>query len=250
MDRGRTHDVGRPKLETIPDGQSEEKGRSCEFCRIVANESAVGDTNPYVKWDVSVPIETEAFSVFPDAAPLAPRHSLIVPKSHVLSFGRLTESRRGILTNLLSAIITEVSRPADHQPYVFEHGSTEADETAGCGITHAHLHFLYLPTDLINDSEGIPHFDTYPSLTAVLEEFGSDDYYLFGRHGGPIHAMRVRENAELKCSMYLRKWLAKQLGRPDLADYRRYQTGGRDDMLKEFYRTHERLSATQPFTGL
>lgn len=237
MNGGRSHGIERIEEEDV----------SCEFCRIVHHESAVGNTNPYVTGDVSAPIETEAFTVFPDAAPLAPCHALVVPQSHVLSFARLSEVGRGAVTDLLAGLTAEVSGPPDHQPYVFEHGSTEADETAGCGITHAHLHFLYLPPDLIDD--GPEHFNTYPNLTTALEEFGNDDYYLFGRYDGGIYAIRVEENAELKCSMYLRKWLARQLGRPDLADYRRYQTGERDDMLEEFYRTHERLSDADPITG-
>jgi diadenosine tetraphosphate (Ap4A) HIT family hydrolase len=217
----------------------------CSFCGIVHGSGEIGATNPELDREFDIPFQTQDFVVFPDAAPIAPRHSLIVPRSHVLSFARLGAGRQYATQMLVNYLTMQLSAPEDHVPYVFEHGSKEADETVGCGITHAHLHVLYIPAGCLNDVDHIEEFTEYSDVRAAWDALGQEDYYLFGRVGGTVRATVVQEAAELKCSMFLRKCFASQMGRPDLADYRRYQTDGPDDMLGEVARTHDGLAALE-----
>jgi diadenosine tetraphosphate (Ap4A) HIT family hydrolase len=223
-----------------------EDAAACEFCRIASGDGEIGSTNPFIERDFDVVFETDGFVVFPDAAPLAPRHALVVPRGHVLSFARLAADRRREARDLVEHLARQMPAPSGYVPCVFEHGSTEADEVVGCGITHAHLHFLFLPSETFDGRDDVPHFDAYPDLQSAFRSLGRRDYYLLGRPWRRIHATVVEEAAELKCSMFLRKWLAERLDRPDLASYRRYQTGGPDDMLEEVHRTHHLLADAPP----
>jgi diadenosine tetraphosphate (Ap4A) HIT family hydrolase len=221
------------------------EAEECSFCGIVHGSGEIGATNPELERQFDIPFQTSDFVVFPDAAPVAPRHSLIVPQKHVLSFARLNFDRQQATRRLVDYLTTHLSGPEDHVPYIFEHGSKEADETVGCGITHAHLHILYIPVGCLNDADHVNEFTEYSDVRAAWSALGEEDYYLFGRVGGTVRATVIREAAELKCSMFLRKWFASQMGRPDLADYRRYQTNGPDDMLGEVARTYDRLAALE-----
>lgn len=219
---------------------------SCEFCDITYCDSQIGSTNPLLEQEFTITFETDEFVVFPDAAPLGPRHALLVPREHVLSFARLPQQRRQRAREVIDYLFEHFPSPDDHAPYLFEHGSREADESAGCGITHAHLHILFLPDGILDGQHDVTHFDIYADLPAAFEELGQDDYYLFGRYQHPVRATAVEEATELKCSMFLRKWVAGQLGRPELADYRRYQTQGCDDMFDEIARTQRLLAEATP----
>lgn len=218
----------------------------CSFCGIVNGSGEIGSTNPELEQEFGIPLQTPDFIVFPDAAPIAPRHSLIVPRDHHLGFSRLDADHQHSTQKLVDYLTTHIPNPEDHVPYVFEHGSNETDEIVGCGITHAHLHLLYIPEGCLNNTNRVEEFSDYSDLLRAWNAVGEEDYYLFGRVGGTIHATVIQEAAELKCSMFFRKWFASQMGRPDLADYRRYQTEGADDMLGEVERTHNVLAAVEP----
>lgn len=219
---------------------------NCDFCAIEAGADKIGDTNPLLERSLSIPLQTEWFIVFPDAAPIAPRHSLIVPRHHALSFGRLTTDAQAAAIDLATHIATQFDHPADHDPVIFEHGSREASGDIGCSITHAHLHVLFLPSGTVDNFEFHDEFDAYPTLWAGWEAMGANDYYLFGELNNGVQATVVQEDPALACSMFLRKRFAGQLGRPDLANYRRYQSGEPDDMLPEVGRTQDALLEMNP----
>jgi hypothetical protein len=208
----------------------------------------VGSTNPLLDADLSVPFGTNRFVVFPDAAPIGPRHCLVVPHDHVLSFGRLGgDAQRRTLT-LVEHLFESFTPPDGHEPVVFEHGSCEETEaeSVGCSITHAHLHVLFFPVGTVAGFTHRDEFEQYENLLAAWNAVESDDYYLYGRFGGEVRATPVREDPALACSMFLRKRFASEIDRSELADYRRYQTRGSDDMLDEVEHTHQRLTELRP----
>lgn len=218
----------------------------CDFCGILRSRVAIGATNPYVDGFFDVPFRSGEFVAFPDAAPLGPGHVLVVPDRHVLSAARLDADARARLLAVVHHLASELSTPDGTVPWVFEHGSSEADESAGCGITHAHFHLVFCRPGVVDGSVGIDGFRTYPSVEDAWRAFRSGDYYLLGRLGGDVHGARVRESGELKCSMFLRKLIARRLGRPELADYRRYESSGRDDLLDGIDRTYSALARIDP----
>jgi diadenosine tetraphosphate (Ap4A) HIT family hydrolase len=214
----------------------------CRFCDIVSGDEPVGETNPSVE-GFAVPLHTEQFAVFPDAAPIGPRHTLVVPQAHRLSFARLTptdQSRAVALTDRLTDSLTSCD---DHEPVVFEHGSCETTEidSVGCSITHAHLHLLLLPSGTVSDFPHREEFDQHSGLTTAWDSLDRTDYYLYGYPAGSVWATPVAEDPALACSMFLRKQFAAAIDRPDLADYRRYQGQATDDMLPEVERTRREL---------
>ncbi len=220
--------------------------RNCDFCDITHGEGEIGSTNPCLDRDFEISFSTRNFVAIPDAAPIAPRHTLLLPRDHVLSFARLEERWQQRARAIVDHFFDQMPAPTGHVPCLFEHGSIEEEETRDCGITHAHLHLLYLPLERMDEEGTLEHFDEYPDLSSALTDFGQEDYYLFGQYGHQVHVKNVAEATELKCSMFLRKWIAGRLDRPELADYRRYQTNGRDDMLGEVHRTHELLQDIDP----
>ena len=213
----------------------------CSFCAIEQGSGEIGATNPQLEQSYDIPIQTDVFIIFPDAAPIGPRHSLIVPRKHVLSFARLRPDRQVRAHKLLNHLSAQLVRPDDYLPYFFEHGSNEGDEGVGCGITHAHLHFLYVPADCLDGDSHIDGFHEYPSLRAAWTNLGSEDYYLYGHVDKSVRATFIQESPKLKCSMFLRKWFSSKIGRPELGDYRRYQDGRTDDMLDEISTTQSCL---------
>jgi|GEM_PF-2218558 len=212
----------------------------CSFCDIVSGDEPVGETNPSVE-GFAVPLHTGQFAVFPDAAPIGPRHTLIVPRTHCLSFARLTPSDRSRAVGLVDRLTDSLATPDDHEPVVFEHGSCEETGSVGCSITHAHLHLLFLPSGTVSGFSHSEEFDRHSGLTTAWASLGRTDYYLYGRADSSTWATPVAEDPALACSMFLRKRFAAAVDRTDLADYRRYQRQATDDMLPEVERTRREL---------
>lgn len=217
-------------------------GPDCGFCDIVDGSEPVGETNPLVA-ELPIPLHTDRFVVFPDAAPIGPRHCLVVPRSHRLSFARLGLPARERATDLAADILQRLPSPKGYKPVVFEHGSREETGagSVGCSITHAHLHLLFLPDGAVSGFSHREEFTQYGGLTAAWDSLGRADYYLYGRPDGAVWATPVAEDPALACSMFLRKRFAAAIDRPDLANYRRYQDHEADDMLPEVERTHRAL---------
>ena len=72
---------------------------------------------------------------------------MIVPKQHVLSMAQLDIAVRQELECLLIEV-SELIELRFSPPTLFEHGAARPGTTFGCGIDHAHLHVVPLPTGL------------------------------------------------------------------------------------------------------
>ena len=62
----------------------------CVFCRIIAGETPV-----------DIVYQDEEFLAFRDICPQAPKHVLIVPKSHVSSVTQLSNEQQGLIGRLI-----------------------------------------------------------------------------------------------------------------------------------------------------
>jgi len=88
-------------------------------------------------------LDTPNFVAMPSLGQLAPGHTLLLPKEHVTSFGELDDTRRREAATLYSYLRRKIaSRFA--RAACFEHGSRRGARSGGCGIVHAHLHFVPL----------------------------------------------------------------------------------------------------------
>jgi diadenosine tetraphosphate (Ap4A) HIT family hydrolase len=121
--------------------------KHCDFC----DEFAGGIRNEFVKryhsqvWNRSV-ASTQNFTVLPSLGQIAEGHLLIVPKEHCWSLADVCVTHGDELESLVSRV-RRILIAAYGSCVAFEHGARSAD--GGCGIAHAHLHFVPVANDQI-----------------------------------------------------------------------------------------------------
>ena len=123
------------KTATHVHSLSRESGTRCRLCSIGTSTEI---------WD-QVLLESENFSVVPSKGGFVEGWVMVVPKHHVLSMAQVAargtdDELRGLIARV-SQKMTENFGP----PTIFEHGAVSQKSTFGCGIDHAHLHFVPLP---------------------------------------------------------------------------------------------------------
>ena len=100
----------------------------CVFCRIVAGE--IG----------SKVHEDDLVAAFEDLNPVAPNHTLIVPKEHLISADDLTPDREKVAGRLLTtAARLARERGLDKSGYRLV---ANCGRTAGQSVFHLHVHLL------------------------------------------------------------------------------------------------------------
>jgi diadenosine tetraphosphate (Ap4A) HIT family hydrolase len=122
--------------------------------------------------------ETNNFIVVPSISPICEDHLLLFPKLHISSLAQLSYDYINEFIDFTKIIFDKLL--VKHESMVmFEHGVGKG-QNGGCGIDHAHLHFLPLSinhfnasiiklTDLFNspynvelkDIKGIPYHANY-----------------------------------------------------------------------------------------
>lgn len=157
--------------------------------------------------------QTEHFAVICDLAPLVEGHLLLLPKPHVVSFGRIASDLWRELLDLSAACETNLTSLYE-APIVLEHGSSTTEENSAC-VTHAHWHFL--PTDLNLQSrleaDGLKgKAISSPQELSVVG--GSDRPYIYYRRAS-TNSMYVFDVGLRKGRQYIRSILGDRLGIPD-----------------------------------
>src|ERR1039458_10394749 len=98
-------------------------------------------------WDTSL-FESRNFVAIPTVGALVEGWLLVVPRTPILSFARLSTPLFSELEIFLDEII-----PAIQSVYgpvsVFEHGPSCAASVVGCGVDYAHLHLVPVDCDLL-----------------------------------------------------------------------------------------------------
>jgi len=116
----------------------------CPFCEEIATDL------PPDRDGVRVPsrriLDTPSFVVFADISPLTVGHLIVVPRSHILSFGALATTH-SVELNELAGRVADVLRRRYCEPLLLEHGSNKSADGGGC-VAHAHLHFIPTRADL------------------------------------------------------------------------------------------------------
>ena len=100
----------------------------CIFCRIVD-----GDLPSRTVY------EDDAVQAFLDANPLAPGHTLVVPKDHAESLSDATAAEAGAMFEAVHAVVDDVEAAVDAD------GTTVAlnnGEAAGQEVPHVHIHVV------------------------------------------------------------------------------------------------------------
>ncbi|MFE9579861.1 HIT domain-containing protein [Nocardia sp. NPDC006044] len=120
-----------------------EEGR-CEFCREQSGVARRAEIDAHLG-STSRITQVHGITVFPSVSPLAPGHLLLAPVRHVRSTKECVPAE---VRAVSAALDWTRSLLADRDAIVsFEHG-VGATSSAGCGIVHAHIHVLPLPSEV------------------------------------------------------------------------------------------------------
>jgi diadenosine tetraphosphate (Ap4A) HIT family hydrolase len=95
--------------------------------------------------------ESEHARALQDAFPVAPGHTLVVPRRHVASFFDLDPLEQADLLNLLIAVRNALAE--QHRPDAFNLGLNDG-EAAGQTILHCHWHVIPRHTGDVADPRG------------------------------------------------------------------------------------------------
>ncbi len=87
----------------------------------------------------------------PDAYPVSPGHTLIVPRRHVQDFFDLTAEEQAAVWTLVQSVRRHIEK--DHLPDGYNLG-INVGEAAGQTVAHAHLHFIPRYTGDVEDPRG------------------------------------------------------------------------------------------------
>ena len=102
---------------------------ACLFCRIIAGE---------IPCDIVY--QDEEFLAFSDIEPQAPKHVLIVPKTHIASLAELTEQQQGFMGRLLI-----LAQKLAEEEGIAKRGyrlAINCGPEGGQVIPHLHLHLI------------------------------------------------------------------------------------------------------------
>lgn len=167
-----------------------------------------------------VVLESDDFVVVPSLGQLSPGHLLLIPRQHVTSFGALGSTYREEALRIYDLLRSELGQRYS-PPVSFEHGSPPGATEGGCGIVHAHIHFV--PSGSVEMPQppaagtGWLEGSSHDWLDRAAEVSGRRSGYLMWHGRTPVACLDPVMHVS---SQYLRKHVAANLGRPSW-DWRR-----------------------------
>jgi diadenosine tetraphosphate (Ap4A) HIT family hydrolase len=156
--------------------------------------------------------EDDNFVIFPSISPLVSGHILLFPKIHVSNLAALSDSMLSQI-NVLGKMV-QFHENIDRKYFFFEHGVK--NDIGGCGITHAHLHILPLPSEISNQviieiQKDFPSI-THGNLGQIKDEARRSTAYLF--YGIDLLDLTLSLAEEIP-SQYIRKIIAEKINKSD-----------------------------------
>jgi diadenosine tetraphosphate (Ap4A) HIT family hydrolase len=99
--------------------------KHCPFCEVIEGDRAA--------------LRTTGAAAFPDAFPVSPGHTLVVPTRHVADFFDLDADEQADVWRLVAEVRSRLA--AEHAPDGFNVG-LNAGAAAGQTVSHAHVHVI------------------------------------------------------------------------------------------------------------
>ena len=170
-------------------------------------------------WDQTI-AESNSFVAIPTKGSIVPGWVLILPRRHVISMRTLTERERCEYQEFSRIIIQRISHEFS-APTVFEHGAGYPGSNMGCGVDHAHMHFVPLEFDLVdmvrrNESFGI-NWKAFETIQQFYSSVPPDrDYMTIAAPDGRL----IGASGFVPVSQYLRRVIALNVGDSSQWDYR------------------------------
>jgi diadenosine tetraphosphate (Ap4A) HIT family hydrolase len=113
---------------------------NCRLCHILGADGAAN------VWDKPV-LESTNFVAVPSLGALVPGWVLLLPKNHYLTMGAVPVSAIAEMEEVKWGLVS-LLRQAYGELCAFEHGPSGPSREVGCGVDHAHLHFVPINIDL------------------------------------------------------------------------------------------------------
>ncbi len=161
--------------------------------------------------DTRVIRASASFALVADISPLAPGHTLLVPKAHYFSFGKVPESLYPELESFRLECITLIT-DVFGAPAVLEHGASSTMRSSPC-ISHAHWHLIPNAQDAtrVFEADGLV-CQKIPSWTHLRQLGKADHPYIYYGFGADN---RVYAENLSKRHQYLRVVVAEIFGIPE-----------------------------------
>lgn len=169
------------------------------------------------------------FVVMPAIGQILAKWLLVMPKYHVERTSLLTRSEilhLGCVVDKARSALSGFGRPV-----VFEHGASSVSGS-GCGIFHAHVHVVALPSsvsprqlspDVLLEDSGSGYVETMVGLSEA------EEYLVYMNDEGLIYTAGAGLDRGTVPSQYLRQRLSALFAPERPWDWRRY--GQEDDLL-------------------
>jgi diadenosine tetraphosphate (Ap4A) HIT family hydrolase len=181
----------------------------CEFCNEFAGGNANSFAGQYAREVAGRTIvEQDGFRVLPSLGQIVSGYLLLVPNYHHRAFADMSlEDLRA--AEAIKTGLTERMRPMYGNLIFFEHGVRTSD-SGGCGISHAHLHFVPFPDekDPVEELTRAFPFEEVSSLLD-LERVQPGQSYLYYES---VRSHKYVFYPPFIPSQYVRRLLAEALG--------------------------------------
>ena len=198
--------------------------RDCCICSQIEGRAAgdlIARLLPGRRYVRRVMVESDSFAVIPSLGPLAPGHSLLCPRRHIRSFTQLTPDLDREYERVKRSLRRRLAALYEAEVHVFEHGMADGRGRTLCTVDHAHVHFVPLPQSCAapaepdRDPRWMPFDGSLPKLRSIA---AGREYIVYETGTGSARIL-AGEAGELE-SQYMRKVLARALGRSDEWDWR------------------------------
>lgn len=190
---------------------------TCEFCSEIHDDRSRFHEYYSGILNNRVLLERDGFVLMPSMGQISPGSVMLLPRLHVERFADLDAS------DLVSAerFLTALCEASESPTIMFEHGARECSG-GGCGIYHAHIHIVPLPSD-VSAAHFTAHLEPqHSSLQDCWKSLALVDEYLlfcFGITQTWTRLIRPEDRRQFP-SQYFRRLLAQVCGRPDAWDWR------------------------------
>lgn len=181
----------------------------CLLCRVAHNDSDV----PFTKLFDATQVESQVLLrgknvlVIADVAPLVEGHCLIIPINHYASLAQCPPSTQDEIHTLIRRVSKVLFQVYNNGVIVFEHGQCVEKTNEGCGINHAHLHILPLPSSNLEIAREYYTFFKLDNLEDLTSYVGDQSYLLIQSPSTGTEVLLINEPPP----QILRKLVSKKL---------------------------------------
>lgn len=179
----------------------------CDFCKEFQSDGSSLFEKLYSNELRSrIVLEDDSFTLIPTMGQLFENSFLIIPKNHVETISRLSKEEFKKLELFFERAKSKLSKFG----YVvaFEHGA-QSDTGGSCGIYHAHIHIMPLPSKINILNFFKDKYETTESLIYALESLKNSKEYLIAISDNNIGFLDLTTLPKKYPSQFFRKEISE-----------------------------------------